>query len=151
MLVVFLQGSVLYYYAAAGANPISWTKAGVRLCADDVDTSWQTPTFQNSFTSYSSPYACAYRKMPDGTVVVRGLVTVPAASGTIFTLPVGYRPANTIHGQYLFTCQTSFGIWRVDVLSTGAVTPMGLVSGSTGAWSTSGWMSLDGIRFLAEA
>jgi hypothetical protein len=34
----------------------------------------------------------AFRKMPDGRVVMRGYLTTPSSGGTLFVLPVGYRP-----------------------------------------------------------
>lgn len=42
----------------------------------------------------------AFRKYPDGKVQIRGGITVPAAAGAMFVLPVGYRPT----GYQRFSC-----------------------------------------------
>jgi hypothetical protein len=59
------------------------------------------PVFQNSWKNYSvvnpniSRAPVGFRKFPDGTVRLKGQMT-GGASGTAFTLPAGYRPANNL-------------------------------------------------------
>lgn len=105
------------------------------------DAAWVTPTFQNSWVNYGSGYNDAkYRKDALGYVNIKGLVKSGTISTTlpIFTLPAGYRPAQ----RYLFNAQSNGALGRVDVDTDGKVIPL------TG---NNAWVSLDGIRFLAEA
>lgn len=56
---------------------------------------WTNFTLQNGWTNPGGSYDSAgYRKMPDGTVLLRGAMSPGTASNgtTIFTLPSGYRP-----------------------------------------------------------
>jgi hypothetical protein len=55
------------------------------------------PAFQNSWTNESptSEVTTAFYKDPFGIVHLKGLVT-GGANGTIFTLPVGYRPSKNL-------------------------------------------------------
>lgn len=97
------------------------------------------PTFQNGWSNYGGGFSSAgFRKYPDGRVRLRGMIgggTVSgSATGTGFTLPVGYRPPATL----LFDVQSGSALGRVDIDPTGAVR---LYSG------VSGWFSLDNIEF----
>jgi len=97
---------------------------------------WQTPTFQNGWENYSTEYnSAAYFKDSLGVIHLRGLVK--NGSGTIFTLPQGYRPAR----RELFGVATNPNVMgRIDILSDGGVS---MVAGNNG------WISLDGIIFKA--
>lgn len=102
---------------------------------------WSNPSFQNGWVNYGSGYLNAgYFEDSLGVVHLRGLVrngTFGEVSGTIFTLPVGYRPA----GRVIFSVMTSpNAAGRVDVLPTGDVRA---IAGS------SGYLSLEGISFRA--
>ncbi|NES77323.1 MULTISPECIES: hypothetical protein [Okeania] len=99
--------------------------------------SWQTPTLQNGWVNYGSGYNSAgYFKDSLGIVHLKGLVRNGTAN-TIFTLPVGYRPAaRELHS--VATYNNTIG--RVDIFSNGRVQR---ISGS------SAWVSLDGITFRA--
>ncbi|NEP89927.1 MAG: hypothetical protein F6K18_25610 [Okeania sp. SIO2C2] len=99
--------------------------------------SWKTPTLQNGWVNYGRGYNSAgYFKDSLGIVHLKGLVKNGTAN-TIFTLPVGYRPA----AQELHSVATSpNAMARVDILSNGTVQR---ISGS------STWISLDGITFRA--
>ncbi|NET24634.1 hypothetical protein [Okeania sp. SIO1I7] len=97
--------------------------------------SWQTPTFQNAWVNYGFGYNNAgYFKDSLGIVHLKGLVKNGTAD-TIFTLPVGYRPAaRELHSVAAYN--NTMG--RIDILSNGTVQR---ISGS------STWISLDGITF----
>jgi hypothetical protein len=97
---------------------------------------WQTPTFQNGWVNYSNDFNLAgYFKDSLGVIHLRGLVK--NGSGTIFTLPEGYRPSR----RELFGVATNPNVMgRIDVLSDGQVY---MVSGNNG------WISLDGLTFKA--
>lgn len=101
---------------------------------------WHGPALQNGWVNYESGYALAgYGKDANGVVRLRGLVKSGAVAGTVFTLPAGYRPA----ARLIYSQQTSpNAMARVDVEVNGSVTAVANVN--------SGWLSLDGITFLAE-
>ncbi len=97
------------------------------------DASWRVvgaagqPAFQNSWTNYSSGYTPArFKKDVTNTVFVEGLVK--NGSGTIFTLPDGYR---TTGGSLIIpTVTNSNAIGRIDMAAGGEIV---FVSGSN-AW-----------------
>lgn len=85
------------------------------------------PTFQNGWLNYDGGTTfdtAGFYKDPQGRVHLKGLVkggTVAAgATGTVFTLPAGYRPAK--YNIYLiYTYATSLTIGRLNVRATGEV------------------------------
>lgn len=147
LLSIRSNGVVDYYYAAAGANPITaWAPGGARVCVPDVDTAWRSPVLINSWAAYTGTWAPFYRKMPDGRVIMRGLIQ-GGANGTIaFQLPPGYRP-NPAY-SYLFACCAAFGVIRNDVGTDGVIQIGPEVKAGT---YSSVWISLNEITFLAEA
>lgn len=80
------------------------------------------PPFENGWTNYGADFAAAaFRKYPDGTVKVRGLVANGAGGGVaIFTLPVGYRPQGNGHLIYAED-SASYAHARIDVNVNGIV------------------------------
>jgi hypothetical protein len=110
------------------------------------DTAWQPLTLNSPFANYGGSFnTCAYRKLASGLVVLKGLVnctTATVANATVFTLPVGYRPAATALGG-LFGYTGSYGVFRFDLASTGScfLTP---------ALTINSWFSLEQIRFYAD-
>ncbi len=99
-------------------------------------TDWIVPTLAGSWVTYDGTYNIeGYRKDAEGYVHLKGLVK--SGTGTIFTLPVGFRPSRR---QLLGTISNN-AIGRIDV------TPTGTVSMSTGVTN---WISLDGLTFKAE-
>jgi hypothetical protein len=97
---------------------------------------WHTPTFQNGWVNFGDSYNPAgYFKDSLGIVHLRGLVK--DGSGTIFTLPAGYRPPNR-ELQAVQTDRNTIG--RIDILADGTLL---MYAGSNG------WISLDGITFRA--
>lgn len=118
------------------------TPANGDLWVDLSAMSWTAPTFQNSWVNYGDQWNVAgYCKDPSGIVRLRGLIKNGSA-GTIFTLPVGFRPSATC--LYLVACNhaTPPGNARIDVLSNGSVNLMTYATGGNNAW-----VSLDGITF----
>lgn len=102
---------------------------------------WIAPSLENSWTNYGADHETAgYMKDSMGFVHLKGLVK-NGTSGVIFTLPVGYRPANNERPIYAVMSGATIG--RCDVNgTTGAVT-------ATSPYSAS-WFSLSGITFRAE-
>jgi len=97
-------------------------------------------TLQNGWENYGGGYGKAsYFKDISGVVHLSGLVRSGTAGARITVLPEGYRPANAL----VFRNYTQYGAGRLNVSSDGSVKPE--------ADAQSGWISLDGISFLAEA
>lgn len=107
------------------------------------DSDWIAPTLTNSWVNFASGYMTAgYRKVRD-IVTLRG--TVKLGSGSIFTLPVGYRPQITSGGPLLFTQPASTGVTgiaNVEVTAAGVVQVAGYLAGGGNAF-----LALDGINF----
>jgi len=55
-------------------------------------TAWATLPLSNGWVPYSAGYTPQYRRIGDN-VQIRGLCKDGAATGTMFTLPAGFRPA----------------------------------------------------------
>lgn len=102
---------------------------------------WVSPTFQNTWTNFGAGHATAgYRKLPDGTVELKGLIaksTTPTVGETIFTLATGFRPLE----KRVFSTISNGALSRIDVDSLGNL--LFMLGSNTG-------ISLDGIRFVAE-
>jgi microcystin-dependent protein len=77
------------------------------------------PAFENGWGNYGGSFAPAsFRKWPDGTVSIRGLVSGGAVNSAVFTLPSGYRPP----GDLIFCADmNSNAHTRVNVNATGFV------------------------------
>lgn len=115
------------------------------------DTAWHyvgqagQPAFENGWSNYDTAWQpIRYRKDALGYVTIEGLAK-GGTNNTIFTLPVGFRVAQTpVGGQGLiFAVAATDAFGRIDVKLDGKVT-----KGSAGA---NGYVSLSGIRFKAEA
>jgi hypothetical protein len=108
-----------------------------------VRDTWHNVSFQNSWTNYavSSFGYASYRMYPDGTVHLKGLIknATTSKTGTIFTLPSGYRPANS----KIYQCIAGGnGEARVDISAGGVVSVYNYKNGGTGAF-----ISLEGVIF----
>lgn len=99
------------------------------------------PAFAGTWVAFGGGFiAPSFKKMPDGTVRLEGLVINPNAEGgggLIFTLPVGYRPT----GNCIYS-SVSLGV-AIDlrVGSNGQVI-------HNPATAANAWVSLAGITFL---
>ena len=101
------------------------------------DTGWQTPTLSGAWVNYSTGWRTARYRRVDGLVIIEGLVR--SGTGTIFTLPVGYRPLENL----LFAVDGDTQVHkRVDVNGDGTV----VFNGPGGA---PGYMGINCI-FYAE-
>src|SRR4051812_22380129 len=79
-----------------------------------------------------------FRKLPDGTVRLKGTINAPSLNGTIFTLPVGYRPPALV---------------RISIVSAGVagsayITSAGVVAISQGGLSG---IDLTGVVFDTQS
>lgn len=98
------------------------------------------PTLLNSWVNYGAGWAVAGFYMDGlGRVHLKGLVKsgTTTAGTTIFTLPKGYRPAESL----VFVIVSNDLVGRVDVYPNGNVA---IVVGSAT------WLSFNGISFAAE-
>jgi hypothetical protein len=97
------------------------------------------PAMENGWLNYGAPYGpVQFRKMPDGTVELRGLMSGSAINAALpsFHLPPGYCPP--AGKQSLFAVQSNQAIGRVNVDNSGAV------SVEVGSPS---WVSVNEVRF----
>lgn len=100
---------------------------------------WISPTLNLGWSDLGSGNAVSgYRKLADGTVELKGLITGGTA-GVIFTLPVGYRPQADVN----FVCYSQNGVNRVEVQSDGDV-DVSFLDGGT-------FMALDPVKFNVDA
>jgi hypothetical protein len=129
------NGVALLYTAPAGANPIAW--AGPTSLGGD--SGWLAPTYAANWADFGAGrVAGGYRRDALGWVNIEGLAkkgVALALPDTIFTLPVGYRPAT---GR-MFACASTAGYAEVRVETNGTVV---LQAGGSATYT-----SLDGIRF----
>jgi len=102
------------------------------------DANWVTPTLENSWVAFGGALEVAAYRKQGHLVYLRGTVkNGSGATATIFTLPVGYRPLNTV----AFAIQSNGIFGELRVTSAGVVA---MVSGSVTS------ASLDGIVFSVE-
>ncbi|MFO0052628.1 MAG: hypothetical protein ACOVQ3_12100 [Dolichospermum sp.] len=116
----------------------------LKVTGNITTESWQTPSLQNGWVIYQETTGNpprpiynppGYFKDSFGIVHLRGLVQ--NGGGTIFTLPVGYRPAYR-ELQAVQTWNNTIG--RLDVHTDGQVIMQ---------QGNNGWFSLDGVTFRA--
>lgn len=107
------------------------------------DTGWQSVTYLNSWSDYSTTWAGArYRRDAMGYVHLSGMVKGTTINTVCFQLPAGFRPGPSPTSGLLFGTHANGSVSaRIDVQPDGDVL---IVSGSTG------WTTLDGITFKAE-
>jgi hypothetical protein len=78
------------------------------------------PAFGASVTALGEANAPAFRKFPDGRVLMKGSFATPSGTASLFVLPVGYRPPNN---YVRFVCLDQSGTHcYVYVQSDGTVT-----------------------------
>jgi hypothetical protein len=108
-----------------------------RLVNAANNETWQTPILAGSWTNYGEDAPPAgYYKDGQGAVHLRGIVK--GGSGTIFTLPFGYRP-----GYKHSTASLANSIACLI-----QVAPDGTVAWQSGG--TNAWVSLDNISFRVD-
>lgn len=118
---------------AAGTEPADLYGTTTRL-ADSVESvfgavAWTAVTFAGAWVNFGgSEQTVQYRKVGD-LVQIRG-VAKSGAAGTVFTLPVGYRPPAT-HYEVGFSGST--GAVTFNVASTGVVSVNGYLGTGSNA------------------
>jgi lysophospholipase L1-like esterase len=127
-------GSALFATTVADALTPSATLA-VQSAA------WVGLPLENSWSNYGAPFGEAqYRRDSGGIVHLRGLIKngIAVPGTTLFKLPVAYRPSATLVVASL----------SVEAIAEIWIGSDGIVAIHAG---TDTWLSLDNIRFLAEA
>lgn len=109
--------------------------------ANKTQEAFIAPTLLNGWVNFGAGFAAAgYMKDQFGFVHLKGMVKSGTVGTVIFTLPAGYRPAET----QIFIVQSNNGadvLARIDISNNGNVT---LTSGGTT------WVALNGITFLGQ-
>ena len=104
----------------------------------DKSATWIAPTLTNAWVSYGASNTPGYYKDDDGVVHLRGLLKSGTIASSMFTLPIGYRPAKNIIRNTVSNAASG----RLDITSAGLVIPQ------TGS---NVWVSVDSVAFTAEA
>lgn len=80
---------------------------------------WISPTLLNSWVNYGAGnYEAGYWKDSQGWVHLRGTIKSGVVPSTVFVLPAGYRPLNTIH---LPASAGGGTIFTLSVMATGDI------------------------------
>lgn len=80
------------------------------------------PAFANSWVNYDGTWASAgFTKDSNGFVHLKGLIKSGTLYSTMFTLPVGYRPAKITMNCVVCHNGAGYLIGRLDVSSNGTV------------------------------
>jgi hypothetical protein len=168
-LAVLTDGTVAPANATAGSNVNTYVYMQARFDSGTVGAytngifpylpvtmdNWHAvgaagePGFQNGWQNLSGPpeSPASFRKYPDGKVLLRGILNKGGANWianeTVFTLPVGYRPAYTSHYSVrVFATGTTENNGRIDIWTDGQIK---LIEGAT--TNPVGWLNIEGIEF----
>ncbi|MBN9376314.1 MAG: hypothetical protein J0I40_13180 [Cellulomonas sp.] len=157
------RATVLAGLVAAGRNPaiapvyvdqldvglvlrnVTTSDANWATIAND-STAWTTPTLVNGWLVYSNPpyESPAYRKL-NGVVYLAGFIK-SGSTGTIFTLPAGFRPTKVA----TFVVASGTGSAVVAVNSTTLPADGQVQVAAYGSGGSNANVSLRGISFPAE-
>ncbi|WP_329047183.1 hypothetical protein [Streptomyces sp. NBC_01422] len=120
------------------------------------DASWSTLSTGTGWSGFGGTFGSGrYRRMPDGSVVLRDLINRTASttltSGEVVgTLPAGYRPV-TIAQQNVWVGGSTGGVLSVNINATGTITLTNLSPGAVSYLSTgNGYLSLNGLRYFLD-
>lgn len=117
-------------YAAASEDVGDYPVTSQAL-AELLDPTFTNVTFNGSWTNFGAPYEeVSYAKV--GSIIrLRGLAKHATAgtTGTVFTLPSGYRPAKQRH----FVVGAGPGLAIITITSAGVVAIASYISSGTAA------------------
>lgn len=124
-------GDVIVITQSSSGNWLAWGRY-----TPATGSGWETPTLTAPWINYpggGNYQAARYRRLPDRTVVLEGLIASDGTSvsgvSTVTTLPPGYRPAATL---VLPTIATGNALRQLEIVETGVVRFAGLPSGAVG-------------------
>lgn len=134
-----------YPQIADDNNPPADIQALADAVNADIDgTAWVAPTLGSSWVSFDggATFAVPSYCLKAGEVILKGAMK-SGTTGTVFTLPAGMRPLKMT--SFLVVGDGGSQTAQVRIAANGAVTVPFFGTGSANTF-----VSLDGIRFLAE-
>ena len=142
------DGGVTYPLSVENGGTGVTTVAQLKELLSITDSGWKTLDLAEGVTAYeSSDRVPSYRKIGN-RVFIEGTITVTptASTTTIATIPVGFRPKNTVHD---FVTLTGKRVGRLYVAPTGVVNLEWAVNISDGrAYTTATWMDINLSYFV---
>ena len=117
-----------------GVKPIQTIETLYQEKANKVQEAWIAPTLINGWINRGASYEpVGYKKDELGTVRLKGSLNGGVIGSTMFTLPVGYRPA---YSRYLPIIANNAANY-LEITSAGTLVP----------WTNAANVSLDGVSF----
>lgn len=116
-----------------------WTIDDPLLITDPVfggPESWHNLVYNNTWTTFSIGRDGQYRKSPDGSVRLRGLVKSGVAGSVIANLPLGYRPSVQVDVGLKSNNDATTYSW-CQIRTNGDIIPISAVA------AASVWLTLD--------
>lgn len=120
----------------------AWAKVAI---STTTSTGWQNLSLQNSWVYYGSGSLPQYRRDQFGAIYVKGLIKGGATgnSTVLFTLPVGYRPAD----HHYFACFDGANVLqRLEISNTDGT----VFISNGGVALNNGFLVLDTIFICAD-
>lgn len=152
-------------YETDTKTEFTWDGAAWQYTGGD-DTGWITPTLLNGWIPYGAGYTTPAYRRKNGIVYLRGLIRsgTVGSSTPFFVLPSGFRPPSSTYHIYTGTvggitsgaASTGTAHTHTSTNHGGRINIGGSSASSDGYVTTespigNGWVSLDGISFIAEA
>jgi hypothetical protein len=131
-----------------GSDELGETDLHIRSLAEKIEADFHPAytdvTFNGAWTNFGAPYEEASYAKVGSIVRLRGSVkhATTSTTGTIFTLPAGYRPTK----QRIYLVPANAGFAFIAVATTGVVSV-----NSYGASGNAGIIALDVINFDVAA
>lgn len=105
------------------------------------------PAFLNGWTSYGGNYPAGFRKLPDGTVQMRGLIKPGTINQPAFTLPAAYWPGPGVNERFFTLAAHTGSAWTSAQVDCIAGNGNIQITATAATITASGWIALDGIEF----
>lgn len=143
-VAVSLGGSVdMALPTPVAGQAIGWNAAGnglqnIQVQAAISASQWIAPTLQNSWAQQSGYAPVGYTKDAMGFVRLRGALISGTAPNTMFTLPVGFRPSETV----ILSTASAAGFCRITVNTNGTVVPSVAPSNNAGLDGAAFWVGV---------
>lgn len=140
-----INGNILAKGYSNAYQGLQWLffPGAARATGATCTTQWCNLTLINSWVYYSAPYTTAqYTRAADGIVMLKGLIRSGANGTDIATLPTGSGLCPK--ERLILTVDSNAALGRVDIIPGVSTCEISTQSVS------SGWVSLDGIRWIGE-
>jgi len=129
-------GDVIVITQSSSGNWLAWGRP-----TPTSGDNWQTPSLATPWINYpggGNYQGARYRRLPDRTVVVEGLIASNGVSvsgtSTVTTLPAGYRPTATLVFPTIAVGQV---LRQLEIVETGVIRFASLPAGTVGFISIS--------------